>query len=198
MKKLFNMFLSLVLGIGLLSAVVLPSYAQMEEEFEPITEEWDWDGEWDDDWWDDSSWETEDTYTYEGPEELEALLGGFGILAGGVALVISFAMFFGVYIYFALALMTIAKKLDHPNPWFAWIPILNAVLLLQMGDKSPWFILLALIPGLGALILAIISIIAVMNICEKRGYDKLLGLLMLIPLANFILLGMLAWGKKSE
>lgn len=202
MKKLFNIFLSLVLGIGVLSAVVLPSYAQMDGDYEATTEEWDWDDawDWDDDWWESDTWDTEPTttYTYEGPEELEEFFEGIGLVLGGAVFIFSLAMFFGVYIYTALALMGIAKKLDHPNGWFAWIPILNAVLLLQMGDMSPWWILVGFIPGLGALILMIISLLATMNICEKRGYDKLLGLLSLIPLANLILLGILAWGKKSE
>jgi hypothetical protein len=195
MNKLFNIFLSLVLGIGVLSAAVLPSYAQMDDDLE-VTDDWDWGDDWGDDWWDDNSWETDSTYTYEGPEELEALFGGLGLLAGGIAMIISFGMFFAVYIFSALALMGIAKKLDHPNGWFAWIPILNAVLLFQMGDKSPWLLLIGLIPGLGALILLIISILVMMTICEKRGYDKLLGLLVLVPLGNLILLGVLAWGKK--
>ena len=189
MKKLLNIFLCSVIGLGVLSVVILPSYAQTYDDvtFDTL-----------DDWWDDDSWNTETTYTYEGPEELESLLGGVGLLAGGIVMIVSFGMFFGVYIYSALALMGIAKKLNHPNPWFAWIPILNAVLLLQMGDKNPWLLLIGLIPGLGALILLIITVLATMTICEKRGYDKLLGLLSLIPLANLILLGILAWGKPSS
>jgi hypothetical protein len=93
--------------------------------------------------------------------------------------------------------MKIAQKLNHENPWFAWIPILNVVQLFQMGEQNPWLVALILIPGLGALVVGVISIIAIMNICEKRGYEKLLALLMLIPIGNFILLGMLAWGKKE-
>jgi len=93
--------------------------------------------------------------------------------------------------------MNIAKRLNEENPWYAWIPILNVVLLFRMGDQNPLLILLVLIPGIGALVVGILSIIALMNICEKRGYDKLLGLLALVPVANIVLLGILAWGKKE-
>jgi len=94
--------------------------------------------------------------------------------------------------------MKIAKRLNYENAWFAWIPILNMVLVLKMGDMNPLLVLLILIPGLGGLALAIISIIALMKVCEKLGYDKLLALLVLIPIGNLILLGMLAWGKKEK
>jgi hypothetical protein len=112
--------------------------------------------------------------------------------------VVSLLLGFGMYIFTSLALMTIAKRLNYENGWFAWIPILNIVLMLKMGDMNPWLVLLMLIPGLGGLAIAIITIIALMNICEKRGYDKLLGLLSIIPIANLVLIAMLAWGKKKE
>ena len=97
----------------------------------------------------------------------------------------------------ALTLMKTAQKLGAENAWYAWIPILNIVLLFKLGEQNPWLILLMLIPGIGALIVGILAIIGTMKICEKRGYDKLLGLLMLVPIANLILWGMLAWGKKN-
>jgi len=70
-------------------------------------------------------------------------------------------------------------------------------LLFKLGEQNPWLILLSLIPGIGTLVVAILSIIATMKVCEKRGYDKFFGLLMLVPVANLILWGMLAWGKKD-
>ncbi len=132
-------------------------------------------------------------------EEVQAgfLAGTAALLFSGVMAVFSIIIGVGSYVYCSLALMKLAKRMNHENPWYAWIPILNMVLLFQLGDKNPVLLLLLLIPGIGAVIVGVISIIAMMNICEKRGYDKALGLLMLIPVANYVLLGILAWGKKE-
>lgn len=67
----------------------------------------------------------------------------------------------------------------------------------KLGDQNPMLLLLLLIPGLGALIVAVLSIIALANITEKRGYEKLLVLLVLIPLGMFVLLYLLAWKPKT-
>ena len=97
-----------------------------------------------------------------------------------------------LYIYTSFAYMEIAKKLNHPNPWYAWFPILRDIQKFQLADMSPWFILLYLIPIANT----VISIIALMKICEKRGMDKFLGFLGLIPIGNLILIGILAWKKE--
>jgi hypothetical protein len=200
MRKALTLFISLAFVFASFSMIAMPALAQTEDATETI-DEWDWD-DWDTDWdtdWDDDWWnETDTSVTYDGSEELAAILGGGAAIFGGVMLVVSLLLGFGMYIFTSLALMTIAKRLNYENGWFAWIPILNIVLMLKMGDMNPWLVLLMLIPGLGGLAIGIIAIIALMNICEKRGYDKLLGLLSIIPIANLVLIAMLAWGKKKE
>ena len=193
MKKALTLILSFAFVLASFSMIAVPALAQME--ITPIVEDtWDdWDTDYDD-WWD----ETDTSITYEGSEELATILGGGAAIFGGMMAIISVVLGLGMYIYTSLALMTIAKRLNYENGWFAWIPILNIVLIFKMGDMNPLLVLLMLIPGLGGLALAIIAIIALMNICEKRGYDRLLGLLTIIPLANLVLLAMLAWGKKKE
>jgi hypothetical protein len=146
--------------------------------------------------------DTVDDYSYTTTTDLDAedaaAFALFGTAIMGVVLIGSITVGLVMYIYMSVTLMKVAQKLNHENPWFAWIPILNAVLLFQLGEQNPWLLLLVLIPGLGALIVGVISIIALMKICEKRGYDKLLGLLYIVPIANLVLLGMLAWGKKES
>jgi hypothetical protein len=187
-KLLLSIVFSLSLFLPFLMTVQ-PVIAQEEEEtlIAPY-EEYDWESYYDD------LEDLQNDYT-------TGSLATGGLLLGGaltiVPRIISIVVSLGVYIYMAFALMTIAKRLNMENTWYAWVPILNAILLFKMGEQNPMLLFLLLIPGVGALIVGIISIIAIMNICEKRGYDKLLGLLMLVPIANFVLLGMLAWGKKE-
>ncbi len=118
------------------------------------------------------------------------------VFAGGLILVWS-AIGLASYVYSALALMKIGRELGYQNPWYAWIPILNIIMLFNLGNQNPWLILLMLIPGIGALIVGIFTIIALANIAEKRGYDKLIALLSLIPLGAYVLLYLLAWKPKK-
>ena len=181
------MFKKKFLGILLaLSAVVLlPSvaFAQLDTTYEDISTDWETDWDYDD-------------YDYEYTLDDAASAGAFVALMG-VMLIPALVIGLGSYVYGGLALSKIAEKLNHPKPWFAWIPILNTVLILQLADLSPWLILLALIPGINAIALLILTVIAMMKICEKRGMDKNLGLIALIPGAFFVLIGILAWKKDA-
>ena len=186
-RLLSGAILSLLLLLPLLG-VATPVLAQAEEDsvIAPY-EGYDWETEYD---WSDLATDS----------DLTEATAGAGILAtlfGGAMLFVSIICSLGMYIYMALTLMKTAQKLGAEDTWYAWVPILNAILLFKLGEQNPWLLLLALIPGIGALIVGIFAIIATMKICEKRGYDKLWGLLMLVPIVNLILWGMLAWGKKD-
>jgi len=113
----------------------------------------------------------------------------------------------GLYVYFALALSTIAKKLKFKNPWLAWIPVAN-LFLLPLLTKRHWaWGFLLFVPFVNIVFL----IICLWDLYEKRGVDGRWSLLVLghfapyatIPLlslgafiANLLLLGYVAWGKK--
>lgn len=139
----------------------------------------------------------------------EVALGGLGAMLAGMAigLIIFFVIIaLAVYVYFALALQTIARKLKHKNPWLAWIPIVNGALVLQLGGFHWAWIFLILIPFAGWLALAVLGIISMWRIYEKRNYP---GALALIPIAgaipvigplasiaNLVVLGLVAWKDK--
>lgn len=103
----------------------------------------------------------------------------------------------------AICFMKIAKKTNTPNAWFAWVPILNMILFLRMGKLSSWFALLLIampIPFLNflaAIPLFIISIIAWMKISERLGKPNWLGILSVVPIANIILPGYLAFSDTT-
>jgi len=130
-------------------------------------------------------------------DQLAALTKLATLLSGGFS-IISLISTIAFYVFSALTQQKVAQKLGFENTWHAWVPILNVVQLFKMGDKSPWLILLFIVPVLGWLALYVITIIVHCKIAEKLGYDKLMGLLILIPVASFILWGMFAWGKKGQ
>ncbi len=94
-----------------------------------------------------------------------------------------------VYIYMALALQTIATKTATANPWLAWIPIANLVLMLNVAKKPLWWILLFFIP----LVNLIIAIMVWMAVAEARHKPNWWGILMIVPAVNIIVPGYLAW-----
>ena len=204
--KLFKKFLYSVLALAFVAVPLSAVQAVDTVETEATTtledySDFDWDAYYDelydtaDSYSDDLSFTTDLSSEDVDEAALAALMGGTVVMV--IVFVITGVIGLAGYIYMGITMMKVAKKLNHENPWFAWIPILNVVQVFQLGEQNPWLILLVLIPGLGALIVGVISIIALMKICEKRGYDKLLALLMLIPIGSYIVLGMLAWGKKE-
>lgn len=124
-------------------------------------------------------------------ENLISLMLGLGI----------FMIFIGLalYVYGALAMMTIAKKLGYDKPWLAWIPIANMFLLPILAEKEwPWGFIL-LIP----LVNMVFVIMWTWRIYERRNYPGWLALVPIasfIPLVNFlafpaqlVILGLVAW-----
>ena len=106
-----------------------------------------------------------------------------------------------VYIYSAWATMVVAQKLNVPNGWLAFIPIANVYLMTQMAEVPAWmtlFILLPIIPFIGSLAFAAIMLWWWWKICERRGREGWWAILMLIPIVNLIILGMLAWAEAGE
>lgn len=152
-------------------------------------------------------------------EEVEALLSvvpndsatvndfASGLLAGGsLAFLAGYSVVVGVigiavYIYFAIALMAIASKLKVPNGWLAFIPIGNLYLLTQIAGV-PWWSLfafvLSFIPVIGPIAILAVTIWWFWKICERLGKEGWWGIVIaLIPIANLILIGMLAWGETG-
>ncbi len=113
-----------------------------------------------------------------------------------------------LYIYVASALMTIAKKLNHPTPWLAWIPFANIALILQLGEFHWAWVFLLLIPFVGWLAIYIMSIISFWKIYLSRNYPgwlSLIPLFVFIPMlgalavvAHLIILGLVAWREAAE
>jgi hypothetical protein len=59
------------------------------------------------------------------------------------------------YICLAFGLFYSAKKANTKNPWVAFIPFVQIVVLLQLIDKSGWSVFLLLIPVVNWILLII-------------------------------------------
>jgi hypothetical protein len=124
-------------------------------------------------------------------------LAGAGLMGIILALgAIAFVIGLIFYIYFALALYTIAKKTKTDLPWLAWIPFANIYLLVKCGGLQWWWLfgfLLNLIPAIGWLLAMAWVAYVWWKVSEARNYPGWMGILMLIPVVNLILVGVIAW-----
>jgi hypothetical protein len=127
---------------------------------------------------------------------IAALAGILGALLG-----------LALYIYFALAMSTIAKKLKCKHYWLAWIPFANLFLFPMLAKRKWGWGFLLFVPYANIVFL----LICLWDIYEKRGFDGRWSLLLFgnfapfaaLPsvsagafVANLALLGLVAWGKK--
>lgn len=133
---------------------------------------------------------------------MEDLLVGIGLGAIGLAaMLVLLLLALAVYIYTSWAIMTIAKKTKTTPAWLAWIPIANLFLIAKIA-KTPWwtallFILTTWIPIVGTLITLGLTAYWFWLIAERRKYDGWMGILMIIPIVNLVILGVLAFADKK-
>jgi len=138
------------------------------------------------------------------PEQMMGL-GALGAFAGAMMIVVVIILV-AAYVYFALVLSTIAKKLKYDKGWLAWIPIVQFVLfpILAKGKQKEWpWVFILLVPIVGMVFAYIWS----WKIFEKRKYPGwlcLISLLGFIPfvgplagIANVIIWGLVAWVDRK-
>jgi|SRR3989344_2658142 len=105
-----------------------------------------------------------------------------------------FILGLAIYAYAAYALQVIAKKTHAPKTWWAWVPLLNLFLLVKIAEKSYWWVLWSLIPIVNLVINALLW----MRIAVRLGKPKWLGILILIPVVSFVVMGYLAFRGTDQ
>jgi hypothetical protein len=106
--------------------------------------------------------------------------GGIGV----VGMIIYFIVCIALYIAFAFPLMKIGNKKGLTG-WFAWIPILNIILMIQIAKKPMWWIIMILIipcANIVFLILLYIDFFKEIGQSPAWTWALLFPFLLLIPL----------------
>jgi len=120
------------------------------------------------------------------------------------------AVSIGMYLWFAFCLVAIARKTKVASWWVAPLPVFNFFVMCAAGKRGGSCFLAFLLPfvALAAGALAWLPIVIVaslgvwgvvwvrvwMDVCNNRGRASWLGLLIVIPVLNLVLLGTLAFG----
>lgn len=105
-----------------------------------------------------------------------------------------FVILLALGVYFAVCLQRLAERTGTGDEWMAWIPILNIYLACRVGGRPGWWLLLYAIPLLGT----VIDLLVWAGIAAARDKSPWLCLFMLLPVANWILVGYLAFAKDPE
>lgn len=126
--------------------------------------------------------------------ETDELSGG--AVAAIVLLVFVFALLF--YIISAWLFYRIGKRLGYDRSWLAWIPIGNLYMMvdLSMKETMPWFLIIlftSFIPCINIVGLVMLVIVW-MDIAERCGKERWWGVLLLIPIVNWIIMYSLGSG----
>jgi hypothetical protein len=123
-----------------------------------------------------------DTYGEADASGAVSVVGGlFGLVLGLLG-----------YIFGAFCFQKIFQRLNQPNDWFAWVPILNNWAMLKAGDVSPWWVVALFVPIVN-FVGIVFMVIALVNIVKKLGKSPWLLVLLFVPIANFWLLYHLAF-----
>jgi hypothetical protein len=86
------------------------------------------------------------------------------------------------YILLAWPLYVMGTKSNSKNPWFAFVPILNLVLLVEIAGKELWWVLLMFVPCINLFVILYIW----MQVAEAMNKPGWVGLLMIVPGVNFL------------
>src|SRR4030042_5885416 len=119
-------------------------------------------------------------YQYSGDLPPEAAAGAFA-LAGGMFLFIMIIVVV-LYVIMAISLMKIANRTGTPNAWFAWIPILNLILMLQIAERPMWWLIFFLVPIVN-IVGIVLQFVIWVDIAKRLGKSVVFGILAaLIPI----------------
>jgi len=106
---------------------------------------------------------------------------------------VSWVIMIGMYLYFGYAQYRIAQKTGHTSPWWSYVPILNVVQWVQMANRPMWWFVLCLVPFINIIAFAVLW----SDIAKAVGKPGIWGFVMLLPLLNFIGIGVLAFSAYT-
>jgi hypothetical protein len=107
--------------------------------------------------------------------------------AAGAILALLYGIFaISSYVYISIALQKIAKKTNTVDSWFAWIPILNIILMIKIAEKPIWWTFLYFVTPVNI----VIGVIVCIKVLKKMKYSPRWIFLFFIPIVNYIFVSM--------
>ncbi|MEZ3159092.1 DUF5684 domain-containing protein [Microbacterium sp. BWT-B31] len=98
----------------------------------------------------------------------------------------------GVYVWASAALAAVFRKCGV-EPWKAWVPILNSVVLVQLVGYSPWLLLLGLLPVINVIAMIVLFSMVLYRLNVVFGYGA--GMTVVGVVAFPIWASVVGWGS---
>lgn len=142
--------------------------------------------------------------------------GLLAMMAG--AMIFSFILFIGMYVFMSLVYMAIAKKNNQSSPGLAWIPGIGPIIVIVKASGMKWWpYLLILLPVLMPIFAFKLSLLAIFGVItwlamlfvgvysiilhwktfEAIGRPGWWAIMLLVPIVNIVFLCMAAWGQPQ-
>jgi len=96
-----------------------------------------------------------------------------------------------IFLYLGYCLRGLAIKFDKPHNWLAWIPIVRFYLAAEIVDGGIGWFLLMICP----VVQIVAFLIYFMKLARKCGMHWAYGLLLLVPVLQFVMLWIFAFSE---
>ena len=110
-----------------------------------------------------------------------------------------------LYIYLSFAYSSLGRKARLKSPGLAWIPGVGPIIIAYQASKAhwwPWILLVSYIIPFVGIITGLVFMVYVFiwhwKLFEAIGRPGWWALLMLIPIVNFVMIGVAAWGNNKQ
>ncbi len=107
------------------------------------------------------------------------------------------------YLYLSFAYSAVGRRAKVKSPGLAWIPGIGPLIIAYKASKMPWWpwllIIAMFIPVVGFIaniIFLVFTVIWHWKMFESVKRPGWFSILMLIPIVNFVIIGIVAWGKR--
>jgi hypothetical protein len=105
-----------------------------------------------------------------------------------------FLLAVGVWVFYAYCWQKIAERTATDRAWWAWIPVLNVLLILRIAKRPLWWFLLFAVPFVNVYV----AIRILVDICRAVGKSPWLAVPLFIPGVNLPLFPYLAGFTKTR
>jgi len=95
-----------------------------------------------------------------------------------------------IYVLSALPLYVMGTKTDSQYPWFAFVPILNVFLFVEIAGKEWWWVLLMLVPCINLFVMIYLW----MEVATAMNKPSWVGILTIVPGLGILVPYYLAFG----
>jgi hypothetical protein len=102
-----------------------------------------------------------------------------------------------LYILGGWLLYRVGKRFGYENSWYAWVPFLNIWMLVQLSNREDswfWIILITMFIPCINIVGLVMFIMVWMDIAERCGKESWWGILVIIPIVNFVIVYILGSG----